>query len=121
MAEIVELLASPVHRFEGRPGDGPAPAPPGELVDHVAIRVGLGIVGDRYCGHPAHRDSTVTVIAARSSASTRFRRASDRCVPVVSAISLKQWREPRVVSFAELRTASCASATVAAATMRAER
>ncbi len=62
----MELLASPVHRFEGRPGDGPAPAPPGELVDHVAIRAGLGIVGDRYFGHAAHRDSGVTVIARES-------------------------------------------------------
>jgi MOSC domain-containing protein YiiM len=61
--EIVELLASPVHRFEGRPADGPAPAPPGELVDQVQIRAGLGIVGDRYFGHPAHRDAAVTVVA----------------------------------------------------------
>ncbi|HTF12566.1 MAG TPA: molybdenum cofactor biosysynthesis protein [Asanoa sp.] len=63
MPEIVELLASPVHRFEGRPADGPAPAPPGELVDQVEIRAGLGIIGDRYFGHPAHRDAAVTVIA----------------------------------------------------------
>ena len=47
MPEIVELLASPVHRFEGRPADGPAPAPEGELVEEVRIRAGLGIVGDR--------------------------------------------------------------------------
>ncbi|SNY44446.1 molybdenum cofactor biosysynthesis protein [Paractinoplanes atraurantiacus] len=63
MPEIVELLASPVHRFEGRPGDGPAPAPPGELVAFVEIRKGLGIVGDRYFGQPAHRDASVTVIS----------------------------------------------------------
>ncbi|GIF76963.1 molybdenum cofactor biosysynthesis protein [Asanoa siamensis] len=63
MAEIVALLASPVHRFEGRPADGPAPAPPGELVDEITIRAGLGIVGDRYFNHPAHRDAAVTVIA----------------------------------------------------------
>jgi MOSC domain-containing protein YiiM len=61
--EIVELLASPVHRFEGRPADGPSPAPPGELVDQVTIRAGLGIVGDRYFGHQAHKDAAVTVIA----------------------------------------------------------
>lgn len=66
MTQIVQLLASPVHRYEGRPADGPAPAPPRELVDHVEIRAGLGIVGDRYFGHPAHRDSTVTLIAAES-------------------------------------------------------
>ena len=63
MPEIVALLASPVHRYEGRPADGPAPAPPGELVDQVQIRAGLGIVGDRYFGRPAHRDALVTVIA----------------------------------------------------------
>ncbi|MEU7841192.1 molybdenum cofactor biosysynthesis protein [Micromonospora sp. NPDC049114] len=66
MAQIVELLASPVHRFLGRPSDGPAPAPPGELVDTVALRAGLGIVGDRYFGKPAHRDASVTVIAQES-------------------------------------------------------
>ncbi|MCF0095028.1 molybdenum cofactor biosysynthesis protein [Micromonospora sp. MH99] len=66
MAQIVELLASPVHRFLGRPSDGPAPAPPGELVDSVQIRADLGIVGDRYFGKPAHRDASVTVIAQES-------------------------------------------------------
>jgi hypothetical protein len=63
MPEIVELLASPVHRLEGRPADGPAPAPPGELVTEVRIRAGLGIVGDRYFGRPAHRAAAVTMIA----------------------------------------------------------
>jgi len=62
----VQLLASPVHRFEGRPSDGPVPAPPGELVEQIEIRAGLGIVGDRYFGNPAHRDAAVTVIAAES-------------------------------------------------------
>ena len=66
MAQIVELLASPVHRFLGRPSDGPAPAPPGELVDSVQIRAGLGIIGDRYFGKPAHRDASITVIAQES-------------------------------------------------------
>jgi MOSC domain-containing protein YiiM len=66
MTEIVQLLASPVHRYEGRPEDGPAPAPSGELVEAIEIRAGLGIVGDRYFGRPAHRESAVTVIAAES-------------------------------------------------------
>jgi hypothetical protein len=66
VAEIVELLASPAHRYEGRPADGPAPAPPGELVAEIRIRAGLGIVGDRYFGKPAHRDASVTVIAQES-------------------------------------------------------
>ncbi|MFI5897713.1 molybdenum cofactor biosysynthesis protein [Actinoplanes sp. NPDC051513] len=66
MPEILELLASPAHRFGGRPSDGPAPAPPGELVSSVRIRAGLGIVGDRYFGRTAHRDAAVTVIASSS-------------------------------------------------------
>jgi len=64
--EIVELLASPVHRFEGRPIDGPRPAPDGELVGEVRIRAGLGVVGDRYFGKQAHRDASVTIIARES-------------------------------------------------------
>ena len=66
MPEIVQLLASPVHRLAGRPADGPAPAPPGELTAQVRIRAGLGIEGDRYYAQPAHRDASVTVIAAES-------------------------------------------------------
>jgi hypothetical protein len=66
MPEIVQLLASPVHRFEGRPVDGPTPAPPGELVQAITIRAGLGIVGDRYFAKPAHRDASITVIAQES-------------------------------------------------------
>lgn len=66
MPEIVELLASPVHRYEGRPADGAAPAPPGELVEAIRIREGLGIVGDRYFGKQAHRDASVTLIARES-------------------------------------------------------
>jgi MOSC domain-containing protein YiiM len=64
--EIVQLLVSPVHRYEGRPADGPLPAPPGELVDSIEIRAGLGVVGDRYFGRRAHRDAAVTIIAAES-------------------------------------------------------
>jgi len=63
---IVQLLASPSHRFEGRPGDGPLPAPPGELVAEIHVRAGLGIVGDRYFGKPAHRDASITVTARES-------------------------------------------------------
>ncbi|MFE9692153.1 molybdenum cofactor biosysynthesis protein [Micromonospora sp. NPDC005806] len=66
MSRIVQLLASPVHRYVGRPADGPAPAPPGELVEEVRIRAGLGIVGDRYFGQPAHREASVTLIAQES-------------------------------------------------------
>ncbi|OQD52001.1 molybdenum cofactor biosysynthesis protein [Streptomyces phaeoluteigriseus] len=68
--EIVQLLVSPVHRFSGRPGDGPSGGPldgPGdELVPSVRVRAGLGLVGDRYFGRPAHRNASVTVMAAES-------------------------------------------------------
>jgi MOSC domain-containing protein YiiM len=66
MPEIVQILASPVSRFVGRPSAGPAPAAPGELVDEATIRAGLGIVGDRYFAKPAHRDASVTLIARES-------------------------------------------------------
>jgi len=62
-SRILQLLASPRHRFEGRPQDGPAPAPGGELVEAIELRAGLGVVGDRYFAHPAHRDASVTLIA----------------------------------------------------------
>jgi hypothetical protein len=64
--EIVQLLASPVRRFQGRPADGPSPAPAGELVDQIRLRAQLGIVGDRYFGRQAHREASVTVIARES-------------------------------------------------------
>lgn len=64
--EILQLLASPLHRYEGRPSDGPLPAPDGEIVDEVQIRAGRGIVGDRYFGQRAHRDAAVTLIASES-------------------------------------------------------
>ncbi|MCZ7423317.1 MULTISPECIES: molybdenum cofactor biosysynthesis protein [unclassified Micromonospora] len=66
MPEIVQLLASPVHRFVGRPADGPVPVPGDELVDEIQLRAELGIVGDRYFGKAAHRQASVTVIAAES-------------------------------------------------------
>jgi MOSC domain-containing protein YiiM len=62
----VQLLASPVHRYEGRPAHGPAPEPDGELVEEIALRAGLGIVGDRYFNKFAHRNASVTIIAAES-------------------------------------------------------
>ncbi|MFI5937689.1 molybdenum cofactor biosysynthesis protein [Actinoplanes sp. NPDC051494] len=63
MPEILQLLASPAHRYEGRPSAGPAAAPPGEMVGSIEIRAGLGIVGDRYFAKQAHRDAVVTVVA----------------------------------------------------------
>jgi MOSC domain-containing protein YiiM len=64
--EIVALHASAVHALEGRPSDGPRPDPEPVSRDHVVLRAGLGIVGDRYFNHPAHHNAAVTVIAAES-------------------------------------------------------
>ncbi|MFJ4525467.1 molybdenum cofactor biosysynthesis protein [Streptomyces sp. NPDC088810] len=62
--EILQLLVSPVHRLAGRPGDGLPELPPGELVTTAEVRAGLGIVGDRYFNHPAHRNASLTLMAA---------------------------------------------------------
>jgi MOSC domain-containing protein YiiM len=64
--EIVALVASPVHAFEGRPADGPRPDPEDPSRESVEVRAGLGVVGDRYFNHPAHRRASVTLIAAES-------------------------------------------------------
>ncbi len=62
--EIVALLVSPVHAFEGRPADGPRPDPAAAGTGRVSVRAGLGLVGDRYFNHPAHRNAAVTVFDA---------------------------------------------------------
>jgi hypothetical protein len=64
--EIVGLLVSPLHAFEGRPDDGPRPAPDGRRPACVEVRAGLGLVGDRYFGRAAHRNAAVTLLAAES-------------------------------------------------------
>jgi MOSC domain-containing protein YiiM len=66
VSEIVLLLASPIHRYEGRPNDGALPFDGDELPDTIEIAAGLGVVGDRYFGHRAHRQESVTIIAAES-------------------------------------------------------
>lgn len=63
---IVALHASPVHAYEGRPADGPLPDPGGGARERIEIRGGLGVVGDRYFGHAAHRRASVTLIAVES-------------------------------------------------------
>ncbi|MDX3071030.1 molybdenum cofactor biosysynthesis protein [Streptomyces sp. NPDC088354] len=64
--EVVQLLVSPVHRYMGRPSDGPSPAHDGELVLRAEVRANLGLVGDRYFARPAHRDAAVTLMAAEN-------------------------------------------------------
>lgn len=64
--EIEALLVSPVHAYEGRPADGPRPDPVPVARERVEVRAGLGLVGDRYFAHAAHRRAAVTVFAAES-------------------------------------------------------
>lgn len=66
MSEIVLLLASPIHRYEGRPSDGAVPFTGDQLPDEIEVVAGLGIVGDRFFGHRAHQQEAVTIIAAES-------------------------------------------------------
>jgi MOSC domain-containing protein YiiM len=64
--ELVSLLASPLHRYEGRPADGPREAVGRELQESISVRAGLGIVGDRYFAQPAHATASVTIMAIES-------------------------------------------------------
>ncbi|MFJ8613704.1 molybdenum cofactor biosysynthesis protein [Streptomyces sp. NPDC093675] len=63
--EVLQLLVSPVHRFSGRPADGPA-GEPDELVDRIEVLRDRGIVGDRYFAQRAHRDAAVTIMAVEN-------------------------------------------------------
>lgn len=62
---MVGLLASPSHRYDGRPG-GSVPEQAGDRRERLEVRGGHGIVGDRYAGRPAHRDAQVTVLAVEA-------------------------------------------------------
>ena len=63
---VVALLVAARHAFEGRPQNGPLPDPSPVGRERVEVRAGMGLVGDRYFNHPAHRDAAVTVFAAES-------------------------------------------------------
>ena len=63
--EVVALLASPVHRYDGRPA-GPVPQQDGDRREAIEVRAGVGVVGDRYAGRPAHRDAQLTVLAVEA-------------------------------------------------------
>ncbi|WP_202867265.1 MOSC domain-containing protein [Kribbella pittospori] len=64
--EIVALVVSREHAFEGRPHDGPRPDPEPVSRSEVEVRAGLGIVGDRYFGQKVHRNAAVTFVDAAS-------------------------------------------------------
>ncbi|WP_375486852.1 molybdenum cofactor biosysynthesis protein [uncultured Jatrophihabitans sp.] len=67
MPEIVQLLTSGASRLDGRPAPLASPLSD-ETTDHLTIRAGLGVVGDRYFNRPAHRDASVTLLAIESLA-----------------------------------------------------
>jgi MOSC domain-containing protein YiiM len=66
VVEVLQLLVSPVHRYMGRPSEGPAAGAGEELVQSVVVRQNLGIVGDRYYARAAHRDAAVTLMSAEN-------------------------------------------------------
>ena len=51
VVEIVGLLASPGHRYDGRPGAS-VPEQAADRREQLEIRAGFGVVGDRYAGRP---------------------------------------------------------------------
>jgi MOSC domain-containing protein YiiM len=63
--EIVGFVVSPGHADDGRPADGPAPAPT-STPEAIEVRAGHGVVGDRYAGRAAHREAAVTVFAVEA-------------------------------------------------------
>jgi MOSC domain-containing protein YiiM len=64
--EIVALLVSPVHAYEGRPEDGPQPDPAQTNSTSISVQAGRGIAGDRYFNRPVHRKASVTVFDAQA-------------------------------------------------------
>jgi MOSC domain-containing protein YiiM len=65
---IEQFVVSPIHRYEGRPADGPADldASIDETPDTISVVAGLGIRGDRFFGRAAHRTAAVTFFAAEA-------------------------------------------------------
>ncbi|MGY1754088.1 molybdenum cofactor biosysynthesis protein [Blastococcus sp. SYSU D01042] len=63
--EVLGLVASSGHRYDGRPG-GSVPEQAGDSRERIEVRAGHGVVGDRYAGRPAHRDAQLTVLAVEA-------------------------------------------------------
>lgn len=61
--EIVALVVSGRHRYDGRPSAGPGPEVGPGAVREVTVRAHRGLVGDRYFG-TRHRFASVTFLAA---------------------------------------------------------
>ncbi|MET1073492.1 MAG: molybdenum cofactor biosysynthesis protein [Umezawaea sp.] len=66
--EVVALVVSPVHAYEGRPQDGPVADPSAGGSERAEVRAHLGLVGDRFYAKQAHRRASVTLFAVESLA-----------------------------------------------------
>jgi len=73
--EVLHLLVSPVHRYFGRPKDGPlafdgagggAPGTASEDRETADVVAGRGVVGDRFFGKAAHMDAAITLLAVEA-------------------------------------------------------
>lgn len=60
--QILQLVVSPVHRYDGRPATGPKPFEGSETVHEAKVRAHLGLVGDRYFG-TKHTFASVTFLS----------------------------------------------------------
>ena len=65
--DIVGLVVSPRHRYDGRPSDGPRPAMGSDRQTSVDVRAHKGVVGDRYFG-TRHQFAAVTFLAVEEIA-----------------------------------------------------
>ncbi|QHC54605.1 MOSC domain-containing protein [Rathayibacter tanaceti] len=61
--ELERFVVSPLHRYEGRPPDGPITFEGNEQPERIEVRAGLGIVGDRFFAQRAHRSAAITLFA----------------------------------------------------------
>jgi MOSC domain-containing protein YiiM len=70
--QVLHLLVSGVHRYFGRPKDGPLPfddpaaGPASEDREVAQVTAGKGVVGDRFYGRAAHLDAATTLLAVEA-------------------------------------------------------
>lgn len=80
---IEHLFISPGHNYFGKPKDGPGNYPTHDVAE-VAAEAGLGLVGDRYFGAPAHYHAQVTFIAAEVMDALRAHLARPDLSPILT-------------------------------------
>ncbi|RFU20105.1 molybdenum cofactor biosysynthesis protein [Geodermatophilus marinus] len=77
------MLASPVHRYGGRP-QRPVPDQAGDRRAEIEVRAGHGVVGDRYAGRTAHRGAQLTVLAVEALEALADELGTDRFDPLLA-------------------------------------